>query len=160
MIRRRLIIACAVLLVAVGYGAFRVGQVVAARDGMRNLAFVSLLAVEPALRVSEFEAEKPGQLPRSLAVSAEDSILIVARYSMVFDPNLDSIAPTQRNVLCVIAKYRERHRAFYAPSQVYDNDLMSHLEKIYKATAKDAADSTVTGGRVACSLPAGGDGNR
>ena len=154
MKRNRVLVACATLalLIGGGYAAFRIGQLSATREDMRTLAFVSLWVVEPAVRLSELEAEEPGKLPRSLVVSAEDSIGMVARMSVAFDPNLDNLAMDQKNTLCAIAKNRDRHRTFYSPPKIYDDDLMAHLEKIYRATAKEAVDPATASGRVACSL--------
>ena len=112
MKRNKLLVACATLalLIAGGYATFRIGQITAAREGMRTLAFVSLWVVEPAVRLSEIEAENPGQLPKILVASAENSIAMVAGNSVMFDPNLDNLAMDQKNTLCVIAKNRDRHR--------------------------------------------------
>ncbi len=142
----------AALLAMVSYAAFRVGQVSATREHLRNLAFISLRVIEPAVRLSELEAENPGNLPRSLVVHAESSIAMLAGYSMIFDPNWKNMAIDSKNILCVIAKNRERHRAFQAPSRLYDDALMTHLEKFHKATAKEAGDSATAKERVACSL--------
>lgn len=157
MTSKKMLSACAamMLLVASSYTAFWIGQVKARRENLRDLAVVSLMSIEPAVRLIEFETENSGQVPMSLVLSAEKSIAVLAQVSMVFDPNPESIPRDQRNILCVIAKNRDRHLAFHAPSSPYGDDLMAHLEKIYRETAKEAANNSgIANGRVPCSLSA------
>jgi hypothetical protein len=116
------------LLASLGYACFSLGWHLSYRKDEKNLAFVSLTTLEPAVMVSDLEAKNPGGLPRQLVVSAEVAILMVASQSIFFAENPSGIPVDQRKILCTIAKNRDRHRSFAEFAGMYNDHLMKHLE--------------------------------
>jgi hypothetical protein len=147
-----LALALAALLLA-GCSAFHAGKASSSQAEIRNTALVALWTVEPAVRITEMEAEGPGKLPRSLVVSAEGSIYMVARQSMVFARDLRLVPAVQRNVLCVIAKNRERHRMFQTSPKLYDDALMEHLKWVHEQTSPSNVGSATSEFATPCILP-------
>ncbi|MDO9005288.1 MAG: hypothetical protein Q7V20_17720 [Aquabacterium sp.] len=121
--------------------AFSLGYFVAKKEGRRSLAITSLFAVEPALRVSEIEAQEKGRLPRLLVVDAEGAILSIARQSMLYHSSIDQLPMQARNILCVLAKERFRHKEFFAADNFYDEQLMAHLKNVHERLAPEGSQS-------------------
>lgn len=137
-----LVLACS------SYVAYDMGQHAAKSKGRRELASVSLLAVEPAVRLSELHASSGQPIPRGLLVEAEGAILLVAHLSVMFSDEIATLPSNAREVLCVIAKNRERHRSFHAQDNFYDEALMAHLKTVHESLVPGVAAS-----RTACKLP-------
>lgn len=146
----RFFVIAALALACVAYASYRIGHIQASREGMRNLAFVSLWSVKPSVQTIDYATANPGAFPERILVTADGAVLMVARYSMVFDPDLSNMHEEAKSVLCAIAKNRELYRK--RSPDLYDDTLMSHLEKVHREIASQLAQAKLKNPKAECNV--------
>ncbi len=144
------LVAAALLLACVAFGAFRLGQMHAHREALRELAFVSLWTVKPSVQLVDVALTQPGAVPDAVLLAAESAIYMVARQSMDFDPDLSQLHHDAQNILCALAK----NRVLYHDRQpgLYDGALMKHLAQVHETLASSVAEPQSFNGQSGCAV--------
>ena len=112
------------------YGAFKIGEVKAKQREREALAFATLQVVQPAIQIIDFSEKNPGVVPGIVVANAHGSDHLVANLSFLFAKNPQRLSEDSQNVLCAIAKDRERYRK--KNPDIYDSALIAHLAGIEK----------------------------
>jgi hypothetical protein len=146
----RFLVIAMLALACVAYVSYRIGHIQASRQGVRSLAFVSLWSVKPSVQTIEYATATPGIFPEGIQVTADGSIYMVARYSMVFDPDFTTMDEQTKGVLCTIAKNREIYRK--RSPDLYDEALMSHLAKVHGELAPQLAQAKLKNPKAGCNV--------
>jgi hypothetical protein len=146
----RFLVIAMLALACVAYVSYKIGHIQASRQGIRTLAFVSLWSVKPSVQTIDYATANPGVFPESIQVTADGSIYMVARYSMVFDPDFSTMDEEAKGVLCTIAKNREIYRK--RSPDLFDDALMKHLAKVHGELASQLAQSKPRNPRAGCNV--------
>ncbi len=95
-----------------------------------GLATAALWTVQPAIQIIDFSERNEGAIPELILARAYGSVSMVANLSYLFAKDPLSLSEESQNVLCAIAKARERYRK--RDPYVYGPALMEHLAGIEK----------------------------
>lgn len=125
------------------YGAFKLGEAKAKQRERDALAIATLWTVQPAIQIIEFSEKNEGTIPELILARAHGSVSMVANLSFLFAKDPLRLNEDSQNVLCAIARGRERYRK--ERPDVYGSALMEHLAGIEKELTKHT-------GRLSCAV--------
>ena len=137
MRRYILVILGSVFFVFSLYGAFKVGEVKTKQREREALGFSALWTVQPAIQIIEFSEKNVGSIPEIILMRAHGSVSMVANLSFLFAKDPLRLNEDSQNVLCAIAKNRERYRK--VRPDIYDASLMEHLANIERKLTSNNA---------------------
>jgi hypothetical protein len=112
------------------FGAFKFGEVKAVKRERNALAIAALWTVQPAIQIIDFSERNEGAIPEPILTRAHGSVFMVANLSYLFAKEPLKLNEDSQNVLCAIAKARERYQK--RDPYAYGPALMDHLAGIEK----------------------------